>query len=559
MTRRHKYNTRSKSKSAQQQTIINANANPIKDNGENDSDSDMDPDYVDNESLNNSMIESIDESIDESLVDEEEIDLESESIGESDTEDDDDEPNEYESDYDDTEFDVNNAKLVKAAKGEIKDIIKCALTKVVDKVFDYKKGSSIEEEEDPDAMVEDLYFDTLPEDKKKQITELKTQIENYNDTDIPIKYRVLESNHTLAVKCQVLNKLSILEKNENTSEYFKYMSWLNELLKVPVGIYNDLPISTKNTKEEIQDYLIHTTDVLNNCVHGHVEAKHKILQIVAQWIVNPGSYGQIIGLMGPPGTGKTTLVKDGISKALDKPFEMIALGGATDSAFLEGHSYTYEGSHYGRIASILIQAKCMNPIIYMDELDKVSETKHGEEIVNVLMHLTDTSQNNNFQDKYFQSVPLDLSKALFIFSFNDIERINPILRDRMHIISTDAHTKQDKLVILKNYLIPKIMENNGFKMNDIVWSDDTLNSIIDEVSGNESGVRELKRSIEEIVMKLNTIRLTHSPKYNLLNIPDSVYSSFSLPYTVSSSAAKALLKNRIRRDSTNAPPPMMYL
>ena len=120
--------------------------------------------------------------------------------------------------------------------------------------------------------------------------------------------------------------------------------------------------------------------------------------------------------MGPMGNGKTTLVKEGIAKMINRPFEFISLGGATDSCYLDGHSYTYEGSIPGKIVDIVKKAKCMNPVIYFDELDKVSETPKGEEIINLLIHLTDFSQNDHFIDKYYNNIPIDLSKALFIFS-----------------------------------------------------------------------------------------------------------------------------------------------
>ena len=136
--------------------------------------------------------------------------------------------------------------------------------------------------------------------------------------------------------------------------------------------------------------------------------------------------GSVFSIVGPMGNGKTTLVKEGIAKMINRPFEFIILGGATDSCYLDGHSYTYEGSIPGKIVDIVKKAKCMNPVIYFDELDKVSETPKGEEIINLLIHLTDFSQNDHFIDKYYNNIPIDLSKALFIFSLNDLEKVNPI-------------------------------------------------------------------------------------------------------------------------------------
>ena len=178
------------------------------------------------------------------------------------------------------------------------------------------------------------------------------------------------------------------------------------------------------------------------------------------------------------GTGKTTLVKDGISKILGREFAFIALGGTGDSSFLEGHSYTYEGSTWGKIAQILMDSKSMNPVIYFDELDKVSDTPKGEEIIGILTHLTDTSQNSQFHDKYFSEVDFDLSKCLFIFSYNDESKVNPILKDRMYCIQTKGYESKEKITIAKNYLLPKIREQVNFKEDDIIIPDETLSYII---------------------------------------------------------------------------------
>merc|ERR1711991_1311022 len=186
------------------------------------------------------------------------------------------------------------------------------------------------------------------------------------------------------------------------------------------------------------------------------DAKMQIMQLAGQWITNPSALGTAIAIKGPMGTGKTTLVKEGISKILGREFAFIALGGASDSSFLEGHSYTYEGSTWGKIVQILIESKSMNPVIYFDELDKVSDTPKGEEIVGILTHLTDTSQNSAFHDKYFAEIDFDLSKCLFIFSYNDENKVNPILRDRMYRILTKGYDMKQKQTISTKHLMPNI-------------------------------------------------------------------------------------------------------
>ena len=202
-------------------------------------------------------------------------------------------------------------------------------------------------------------------------------------------------------------------------------------------------------------------------------------------------------------------MKEGISKILGREFAFIALGGCGDGSFLEGHSYTYEGSMWGKIVQILMDCKSMNPIIYFDELDKVSDTPRGQEIIGILTHLTDTSQNSEFHDKYFSEVSLDLSKCLFIFSYNDESAVNPILKDRMYRIQTKGYDTKEKITIARDYLLPKIREQVNFKVEDIIIPDETLQYIISTpyLTKNESGVRNLKRCLEIIYTKLNLYRL----------------------------------------------------
>lgn len=215
-------------------------------------------------------------------------------------------------------------------------------------------------------------------------------------------------------------------------------------------------------------------------------------------------------------THNTSLVKEGISKILNRPFAFIALGGATDSSFLEGHSYTYEGSTWGKILQILIDSKCMNPVIYFDELDKISETPRGEEIAGILTHLTDTTQNSQFHDKYFAEINFDLSKCLFIFSYNDESKVNPILKDRMYRIMTKGYNQKEKTIISNNYLLPRIRDQVKFASEDIIIPDSTLHYIIENHCNKEDGVRNLKRCLEIIHTKLNLYRLMR-PNSNLFH------------------------------------------
>jgi len=315
-------------------------------------------------------------------------------------------------------------------------------------------------------------------------------------------------------------------------------------MRIPFNIYQNLSINIDNGVDKCHEFMEEAKNTLDSAVYGLNDAKMQIMQMLGQFITNPKSIGSAIAIHGPPGTGKTSLVKEGISKILNRPFAFIALGGATDSSFLEGHSYTYEGSTWGKIVQILIDSKCMNPVIYFDELDKISDTPRGEEIAGILTHLTDTSQNTQFHDKYFAEINFDLSKCLFIFSYNDETKVNPILKDRMYRIQTKGYNQKQKTVIGNDYLLPRIREQVKFNKEDIIIPDDTIHYIIENHCNKEDGVRNLKRCLEIIYTKLNLYRLM-KPDTNLFEEDMSLKVSF--PFTVS----KEIIDKLIKKDKDN--------
>jgi ATP-dependent Lon protease len=322
-------------------------------------------------------------------------------------------------------------------------------------------------------------------------------------------------------------------------EYYKIKNWVDTFMQIPFGKYKTLPFTIDDGVEKCHEFMGKAKQILDDAVYGLNDAKLQIMQMIGQWIVNPGAVGTAIAIKGPMGTGKTTLIKDGISKILGRDFAFIALGGATDSSFLEGHSYTYEGSSWGRIVDILIQSKCMNPVFYFDELDKVSDTPRGEEIIGILTHLTDTTQNSKFHDKYFAEIDFDLSRCLFIFSYNDESKVNPILRDRMYRIHTKGYDQPQKTTISNQYLLPKIREQVRFNTSDIVIPDDTLQYIITTHTEKEDGVRNLKRCLEIIHTKLNLYRLM-KPGTNLFE--NDMAMKVEFPLTVTPEIVDKLIK-----------------
>jgi len=299
---------------------------------------------------------------------------------------------------------------------------------------------------------------------------------------------------------------------------------LDELIKKNTRLKNICKIKLDLKKIEkkmnkVATGIKKTKDILDNSVYGHENAKRQVERIIGQWISGKQT-GYCFGFEGPPGIGKTSLAKHGISKCLEdddgdpRPFAFIALGGSSNGSTMSGHNYTYVGSTWGKIVEILMEKKCMNPIIFIDELDKVSKTEHGREIIGILTHLIDTTQNDKFEDKYFSGVGLDLSKVLFIFSYNDAAAIDRILLDRIHRIKFDSLSLHEKIVIAKKYLLPEIYENMCLE-NIVNITEEILKYIILNYT-KEAGVRKLKQILFEIISEINLELLSgDQPEFNI--------------------------------------------
>ena len=384
------------------------------------------------------------------------------------------------------------------------------------------------------------YFRTMPVETQEKIIAQLEEVNKFTTVEKPYRLALLESDIPVEFKAKALKKINMLNfMDPGTGEYYKIKQWVDTFMRIPFGVHRTLPVRLEDGQDKYNEFMESSKKTLDEAVYGLDDAKMQIMQLVGQWVSNPKSVSQAIAVKGPPGTGKTTLIKEGISKILNRPFSFLALGGATDSSFLEGHSYTYEGSTWGKIVDILINSKCMNPVFYFDELDKISDTPKGEEITGILTHLTDTTQNQQFHDKYFSSVDFDVSKALFIFSYNDENKINPILKDRMYRIHTAGYQSKQKITIARDYLIPKIEKNVNFGKDEIIIPDETITHICNTFTEGEKGVRNLKRCLEIIYTKLNLYRLM-KPDSKLFEKEKTIKVEF--PFTVTRDIVDKLIK-----------------
>ena len=328
--------------------------------------------------------------------------------------------------------------------------------------------------------------------------------------------KMLEIKHDILsniLKLDKRNKVEYIIKsmsNQESTDFFAICKIINEIPELHETT-SQITHMKHMTKMENSILQFHqgsalVEKALDDSIYSHTHAKKQIMKIIGQWM-NGEQTGYCFGFEGSPGIGKTSLAKKGLTKCLvdvngePRPFAFIAIGGSSSGSALEGHGYTYVNSTWGRIVDILMETKCMNPIIYIDELDKVSNTEAGKDIIGILTHLIDPTQNESFQDKYFAGIDIDISKALFIFSYNDAALIDRILLDRIHRIKFENLTLDDKMVIVRKYILPDINKKMGFD-ETVAMSDAVVEHIINYYTC-EPGVRKLKEIIFDLYGEIN--------------------------------------------------------
>ena len=314
------------------------------------------------------------------------------------------------------------------------------------------------------------------------------------------KYQARMKDMTIpdAVKDVIDEELSKLRFLDNHSSEFNvtrnYLDWLTT---IPWGIS-----STEN--REIKK----AEQVLNSEHYGLEDVKKRILEFIAVSNLKGSVQGKIICLSGPPGVGKTSIAKS-IASALDRTFFRFSVGGLSDVAELKGHRRTYVGAMPGKAVQALKKTKTENPLILIDEIDKMGRGWQGDPTA-ALLEMLDPEQNSTFMDHYLD-VPVDLSKVLFICTANQIDTIPEPLRDRMEMIDISGYVAEEKVVIANKYLIPQVLDITGLKEENIELSDDALNILIKSYC-RESGVRNLRKQIEKIYRKAAFINVSEGTK-----------------------------------------------
>ena len=370
------------------------------------------------------------------------------------------------------------------------------------------------------------FFKGLNKEKQEYylnlITELKINNSNKN-SEIPFLLQIAEAPIDISTKNTIFDHILNFQKlSSHSSEYNKKKNLIRIIKKLPFGRKSVLPIELKaamlsyeqhnnkrmkKTNQDMINYLDSINTSMDKAIYGHSETKNQTMRLLASIISNGSAKGgHCFALCGPPGTGKTQIAGE-IAKALGRPCVKLNMGGASNGEDLVGHGYTYEGSVPGKIALSMIQAGCNDPVMIFDELDKVSRTAKGDEINNILIHITDSVQNMNFQDKYLAGINIDLSNVIMIFSFNDRSNISPILLDRMKIINVSGYKIDDKINIANKYLIHSINRDLGYKNSSYVFDEKILRDLVNQYTF-EGGVRKLRELLTDIIMEINLRQMT---------------------------------------------------
>ena len=363
-------------------------------------------------------------------------------------------------------------------------------------------------------------------------------------------FRILSMKINPEIQSLILAKYNALQALDPTSsEYYKSRNWVEKATALPLGDYKDMPVKLDDGQEKCGGFMERARACLDAAIYGQSEAKLQILQFIAAKITNPNSRGLSLLLAGPPGVGKTSLIKNGIAKALDWPFQFISLGGDSDASTYTGHQLVYEGSHSGKIVNSIIAAKSLSMVLMFDEVDKISATPKGEEVQHLLIHLTDPVQNGDFEDKYLSGIPIDLSKIMFVFSANDIGKLDRVLLDRFVVIELEGYKPQEKVTIAEKFLWPEALAEVNL-VEKVAITKEIIEHIIETYCKGEPGVRELRRCCIQIAQKINMLRM-----FNTKDLPFHI-PEFRLPFVLKKDHIKLFLTKREEKDT---PPHGMYI
>ena len=357
---------------------------------------------------------------------------------------------------------------------------------------------------------------------REQIRVIKNELGEGEDTD-EYADKIFTLKAPDAVKEKLLKELDRLSKTPfGSAEASVIRSYLDTCLEIPWETSTTDRLDVKAAAK-----------ILDADHDGLEKVKDRILEFLAVKQLNPSLKNQIICLVGPPGVGKTSIGAS-IAKAMKRKYVRVSLGGVRDEADIRGHRKTYIGAMPGRIVNALVEAKSKNPLMLLDEIDKLTRDSHGDP-ASALLEVLDGEQNHSFRD-HFVEIPLDLSECLFIATANTLDTVPKPLLDRMEIIELSTYTRTEKLAIAKNHLIPKQLKRHGLNRRMLSIKDEAICEIIDYYT-RESGVRSLERKIADLARKAARRFVEESSlktiKINAENVSEYLGARKIMPETIS--------------------------
>jgi len=330
-----------------------------------------------------------------------------------------------------------------------------------------------------------------------------------------LRFRVLDSQLPAAVKADIIRRHEISLRSLGSSGLVatpdpKFQTYVDAALQLPLGCYEPLPVDPTDP-QAVCWFAGTARRKMDAAIYGQAHAKAALVETLVAWVANPEySAGTVLGLCGAPGVGKTSLVKHGLAGAVDWPFAYVSLAGTAQAAHLGGFSQTYEGSRCGLIAQELIKARRLNLILMLDEVDKCSERRDHNEVMDFLCSLVDGS-NRTFMDEYFNQIPLDLSKAMIVFGYNDPERLSGPLRDRIHEIKMESFDLTQQVEIAERHLVPELLKELGLAADAVGFAPGALAHLARRyTSAQTGGVRDLRKALQRLLLRVNVLLTTRA-------------------------------------------------
>lgn len=334
-------------------------------------------------------------------------------------------------------------------------------------------------------------FKELKDVNQDELQEETLKLENSEiKSTMNIKQQIVNLNSSKENKLAILKRYREIRPGSGSEETNKLKKWVNCALALP---HNNV----KKIKG-VKNFISKVASKLDKELYGMKKVKEQILIFLNNRLTNPNMKGCCLGLKGPPGVGKTTIARI-LAKVMGWPFEQINFGGVSNADFLKGHDFTYVGSRPGEIVRCLTRMGYKNGILFFDEFEKVSDNK---QILASLLHITDFQQNHEFVDNYLADLKIDLSNLWFIYSMNHLP-VDSALRDRLFIIELDGYNLDEKIKIITQFSLPKIIENMGLKKDSISLSEDVAKYIINTFDEGNRGIRNMENIIKEIISKVN--------------------------------------------------------